>query len=63
MFYRDEKMIRFETTIEPEPKYFRGTRWRSFVEKVSEDEVHLGLEMAKGDEAFETFGVTVMKRV
>lgn len=56
-------MIRFETTIEPKPRYFKGKRWQAFIEKISEVEVHLGLEIANGHEDFDTFGVAVMKRI
>ena len=61
-YYRDEKVIRFDIVIEPLPEMFKGTRWRSFIEKVSEDEVREGLEVAKGDGDYENFGVTVLKR-
>jgi hypothetical protein len=64
-YYRDEKVIRFDVVIEPHPatEFFEGTRWRSFIEKVSEDEVRDGLEVARGDSDYESFGVTVLRRV
>ena len=62
-YYRDEKIIRFDIAIEPLPEMFKGTRWRSFIEKVSEDVVREGLEIAKGDGDYENFGITVLKRV
>ncbi len=61
--YRDEGVIRFEIEMAPVTAFFVGTRWRSFIEKVSEDEVREGLEVARGDEDYESFGVTVLKRV
>ena len=64
-YYRDDKVIRFEVVIEPHPQseFFAGTRWRSFIEKVNEDEVRDGLEVARGDGDYKSFGVTVLKRV
>ena len=64
-YYRDDKVIRFDVVIEPHPQseFFVGTRWRSFIEKVSKDEVRDGLEVARGDGDYENFGVTVLKRV
>jgi hypothetical protein len=49
--------------IEPLPEMFKGTRWRSFIEKVNEDEAREGLEVEKRDGDYENFGVTLLKRV
>ena len=62
-YFRDGNVIRFEIEMEPVTAFFVGTRWRSFTEKVSEDEVREGLEVAKGDGDYENFGITVLKRV
>jgi hypothetical protein len=62
-YYRDESVIRFGIEMEPVTAFFMGTRWRSFIEKMSEDEVREGLEVAKGDRDYKSFGVTVLKRV
>ncbi len=62
-YFRDENVIRFEIEMEPVTEFFVGSRWRSFIEKVSEDEVREGLEVARGDGDYENFGVTVLKRV
>lgn len=61
-YYRDEKTKRFQIEVEPEPVMFKGTRWRSFIRIISDKEVHLGLEVAKRDDDFKSFGVTVLKR-
>lgn len=60
-YSRTDDALHFEVEMEPFPKYFQGARWRSFINKVSEDEVHLGLEVDRG-EGFQRFGVTVLKR-
>jgi hypothetical protein len=61
-YYRDDRVIRFNIDIEPVPKMFRGTRWRSFIEKTSGDEVRLGLRVARDGGDFQDFGVTVLTR-
>jgi hypothetical protein len=38
--------------MEPLPKNFEGTRWRSFMKKISDNKIAMGLEVAKGGEEF-----------
>jgi len=59
-YLRNEKEIRFDITIEPLSKSFQGTRWRSFIRKISEDKVAVGLEVAKESEEFKSYGETIM---
>jgi hypothetical protein len=59
----NEHAIRFEVEIEPFPKSFEGMRWRSYITRVSDDEIRMGLEVAKKGEDFKIFGDSVMKRV
>jgi hypothetical protein len=44
--------------VEPCPKQFEGIRWRSYIEKVSDTKIAMGLEWAKGEGEFELFGET-----
>lgn len=58
-----ENEIRFEVVSEPTPQAFDNMRWRSFIRKISDDEIIEGLESAKEGEDFVTYGEDVMKRV
>ncbi len=58
-----ETEIRFDVVLEPVPQASDGTRWRSYIIKVSDDEIRTGLEMAKEEEDFVSYGETVLKRV
>ena len=59
-YMRNEKEIRFDITMEPLSKNFQGTRWRSFIKKISEDKIAVGLEVAKKGEDFKSYGETIM---
>lgn len=54
--------IRFDVTIEPLPKQFEGTRWRSFIRKISDTEIAMGLEKAKEGEGFTLYGETLFRK-
>ena len=58
-----ETEIRFDVVSEPTPQAFDGTRWRSYIIRVSDDEIRTGLEMAKEGEDFVSYGETILKRV
>lgn len=53
---RSENEIKFDVTMEPLPKQFRGTRWRSFIRKISNNKLAVGLEVTKEGEAFKPYG-------
>ena len=57
-----EDMIIFEVVSEPTPQAFDGMRWRSYIRKVSESEIRMGLESAKEGEDFELYGESVLKK-
>jgi hypothetical protein len=59
-YVRNEKEIRFDVTMEPLSKNFEGTRWRSYIRKISEDKIATGLEEAKEGGEFKSYGETVM---
>lgn len=61
-YQRTEKEIRFDITMEPLSKNFQGTRWRSFIKKISEDKIAVGLEVAKEGEDFKSYGETIMAK-
>lgn len=55
--------IRFGLTSEPLPTQFEGMRWRSYITKVSPDQILLGLEQAKKGEDFQLYGETQLEKV
>lgn len=60
---RDEGFVRFKITMEPVPEFFKGTHWRSYLRKVSDDVVLDALESSKDGVNYELFGETRMERV
>lgn len=59
---RSKNEIRFDITMEPLPKSFEGTRWRSFLRKISDDKIVTGLETAKAGEELKKYGETILVR-
>lgn len=62
-YTRNNSEIRFETTNEPLPTQFQGIRWRSYIKKLSDTEIALGLESAKNDGSFKIYGETVFQKI
>lgn len=60
---RSDGFVRFEITMEPVPEFFKGTHWRSYVRKVSDDVVVDALESSEDGSNFTLFGETRMERV
>jgi len=59
-YARSSDEIRFEVQVEPLPKEFEGIRWRSYMKKISDTKVAMGLEMAKGEGEFKRYGETIL---
>lgn len=55
--------LRFDIEMVPVPKAFIGTKWRSFIIKMSDTEVKMGLETDKGKGEFEIYGETIHTKV
>lgn len=55
--------IEFDVTHEPLPKQYEGTRWRSFMRKISDTKVAMGLEVAKEGKEFEQFGESIIEKM
>ena len=49
--------------MEPIPEFFKGTKWRSYIKKVSEDKVLDGLESSQDGVKYDLFGETLLTRV
>ncbi len=60
---RGEGFVWFVISMEPVPEFFKGKHWRSYLKKVSEDEVIEALESSKDGVEFILFGETRMVRV
>jgi hypothetical protein len=58
-YARSDAEIKFDVVSEPSPKQFEGVRWRSYIRKISDDKIAMGLEQAKGEREFERFGETI----
>lgn len=59
-YSRSRDRIKFDIVMEPLPKNFEGTRWRSFMKKISDNKITMGLEVAKGGEEFKKYGETTL---
>lgn len=57
---RTKNEIKFDITMEPLPKQFEGTRWRSFLRKISENKVAMGMEVARDGKEFESYGESIL---
>ena len=62
-YMRSEKEIRFDVTMEPLSKNFEGTRWRSYIKKISEDKIAVGLEEAKEGMEFKSYGEAILVKL
>jgi len=59
-YTRAEDEIKFNIEMEPMPKNFEGTRWRSFIRKISNTKIAMGLEVAKQGEEFKQYGESIL---
>jgi hypothetical protein len=57
---RNKDEIKFDVTMEPLPKNFEGTRWRSFMRKISDSKFAMGLEVANEGEGFRKYGESIL---
>lgn len=61
-YERTDSEIRFNAVPEPILQAFDGLRWRSYILKVSDTEIRLGLESAKEGEDFVTYGESILHK-
>ena len=59
---RNKNEVKFVVAMEPLPKSFEGTRWRSFLRKISDKEMAMGLEVAKEGEEFKKYGESILHK-
>lgn len=58
-----DRLVFDVVSIDGEPEYFRGMKWRSFIQKYSEDEIGTGLEVSKEGGPYQLYGESRAKRV
>jgi hypothetical protein len=58
-----DRLVLDVVSIDGEPDYFKGTKWRSFIQKYSENEIGIGLEVSKEGGPFRTYGESRARRV
>lgn len=61
-YARTKNEIKFDITYEPLPKQYEGTRWRSFIRKISDTKIATGLEVAKEGEDFKRYGESILEK-
>ena len=61
--WKDDRLLFYIVSIDAEPSFFKGVKWRSFIHRYSENEIGSGLEVAKGGEQFHLYGETRARRV
>ncbi|MHA2089273.1 MAG: hypothetical protein ACW98K_00315 [Candidatus Kariarchaeaceae archaeon] len=54
-YYHDENSIKFDIIIEPRPKQFEGLIWRSWLTKISDTEIEMGMENQKEGQEYLLF--------
>lgn len=59
---RTRNEIKFDITMEPLPKQYEGTRWRSFIRKISDTRIAMGMEVAKQGEKFKSYGESILEK-
>ncbi|MCJ7423840.1 hypothetical protein MUP01_06180 [Candidatus Bathyarchaeota archaeon] len=59
---RTRNEVKFDVTMEPLPKQFEGTRWRSFIRRISDSKVAMGMEVAKEGEEFKSYGESILEK-
>ena len=62
-YYFDETTIKFETLVEPSPKQFEGITWRSFMHKISNNEIEFGLENSQNGKDFKLYNKTKLRKI
>lgn len=59
---RNSNEIIFDIEMEPKPKQFEGTHWRSFIRKISESKIAMGMEIATYGKEFKSYGESILEK-
>jgi len=62
-YARSSEEIRFDVEVEPLPKEFNRMRWRSYIKKLADNKIAMGLEVAKEGEAFKNYGESIYTKI
>ncbi len=60
---RSEREIVFNVVMEPLPKQFEQTKFRSFVRKISDTMISMGMEVSRDGEQFEPYGESLLEKL
>ncbi len=61
--WKNDRLVFDIVSIDGEPDFFKGLKWRSFIHRYSENEIGSGLEVSKKGEPFRLYGETRASRV
>jgi hypothetical protein len=61
--FNDERLTFDVISMDGEPDYFKGLKWRSFIHRYSQNEIGTGLEVSKKGEPFRPYGESKARRV
>ena len=59
---RTKNEIKFDITMEPLPKQFEGTCCRSFIRRISNTKIAMGLEIARDGKEFKPYGESILEK-
>jgi hypothetical protein len=60
--WKGNDTLLFQIRFDSEPPFFRGTLWKSFIRRYSDDEIGTGLYTAKKGQRYRLYGETRLNR-
>jgi hypothetical protein len=60
--WKDSSTLLFKIRFDSEPRFFRGTRWQSFIRRYSKDEISTGLYSARKGQRYRLYGESKLVR-
>lgn len=60
---RTNNEIKFDIIMEPLPKQFEGTSFRSFIRKISDTKIAMGMEVTKEGAELKNYGESILDKV
>ncbi len=61
-YARTKNEIRFDIVMEPLPKQFEGTKWRSYIRRISDTKIAMGLETSRNGKEFRPYGESMLEK-
>ncbi|HEV2120814.1 MAG TPA: hypothetical protein VGS11_12030 [Candidatus Bathyarchaeia archaeon] len=61
--FHNDRLTFDVVSMDGEPDYFKGLKWRSFIHRYSENEIGTGLEVSKQGGLFRLYGESKARRV